>query len=364
MSHFATDGGDQRAADGMIVRQEEPPNLEFPFASLNSFITPTDKFYVRNHFPVPQLKATDWRLRVEGAVHQRLELSYEDILKMTARSQVATLECSGNGRGLLVPKVKGVPWGLGAVGNAEWSGVPLAAVLDRAGLRDSALEIILEGADQGELKDDPRPTGVIHFARGLPLEKARAPETLLAYRMNGADLPAFHGFPLRAVVPGWYGVASVKWLTRVIVSDRPFNGFFQSIDYSYFVRRHGLPALTPITEMEVKAEIARPVQGEVVPVNQNYRVHGAAWAGGTEITRVEVSTDAGKTWQSTRLLDKPVPFAWRLWEHTWRAPATASRVTLMARATDQKGRTQPLYRDSDHRNYLISHVLPVDVDVR
>jgi DMSO/TMAO reductase YedYZ molybdopterin-dependent catalytic subunit len=347
----------------LIARQDTPTNLEFPFAALDSFITPNGRFFVRNHFPAPKLDPKTWRLKIEGAVKQALELTYDDLVKMPTRIAPVTLECSGNGRALLVPKVKGVPWELGAVSTAEWTGVPLAALLDKAGLRDTAVDVILEGADGGELKEEPKPTGFVYFARALPLPKARQPEVLLAHRMNGVALPENHGFPLRAVVPGWYGIASVKWLTRLIVTDRPFHGYYQSIDYSYFERRNGLPILTPITELEVKAEVAHPIANEHVPAHKDYRIHGAAWTGESEVAKVEVSTDSGQTWTAAKLLGEPVPYCWRLWEFTWRAPQPG-QYTVMARATDQRGRTQPLKRDPDRRNYLISHVLPVAVEVR
>jgi DMSO/TMAO reductase YedYZ molybdopterin-dependent catalytic subunit len=347
----------------LIVRQTTPVNLEFPFATLDSFITPNDRFFVRNHFPAPKLDPKTWRLRIEGAVQHPLELTYEDLAKMPSRTATVTLECSGNGRGLLVPQVKGVQWERGAVSNAEWTGVPLATMLDKAGIKDSAVDVVLEGADGGTLKDEPKPSGDVTFARSLPLKKARHPEVLLAHHMNGAVLPENHGYPVRAVVPGWYGVASIKWLKRIIVTERPFQGFYQSIDYSYFERRYGLPTLVPITELEVKAEIARPAGGEKLPTGKDYRVFGAAWTGESTVTKVEVSTDGGKTWMAAKLLEQPVPYAWRLWEYTWHTPRQPGRYTLMARATDARGRTQPLRRDVDRRNYLVSHVLPIAVEV-
>ncbi len=242
--------------------------------------------------------------------------------------------------------------------------MPLAALLERAGVKDGAVEVVLEGADAGTIKDDPKPAGPIQFARSLPLERARKGNVLLAHRMNQADLPAAHGFPLRAVVPGWYGVASVKWLTRIVVTERPFHGFFQSIDYSTFTRRDGLVSVVPITEMQVKAEVARPTGGEVIAAGTDYRVHGAAWAGDAAVAKVEVSADGGKTWNAARLLGQAVPHAWRLWEFPWHTPARAGRYSLMARATDERGQTQPLKRDPDRRNYVVNHVLPVEVDVK
>jgi DMSO/TMAO reductase YedYZ molybdopterin-dependent catalytic subunit len=349
---------------GLITRQKEPVNLEFSFPTLDRFLTPNERFYVRNHFAQPKLDVAKWALKVEGAVERPLELSYDELKKLPSKTVTATLECAGNSRVFLVPKPVGVLWELGAVGTAEWTGVPLATVLERAGIQANAVEVVLEGADAGEVKDPPQSPGAIHFARSLPLVKARQPEVLLAYRMNGEDLSPAHGFPLRAVVPGWYGMASIKWLTRIVVVERPFVGFFQSLDYTYWQRVNGLPTLVPITALEVKAEIARPALDEIVAADSTYRVHGAAWAGESEVTQVEVSCDGGRTWALAKLLDQAVPFAWRLWEHSWHTPTKPGRVTVMARATDKRGRTQPAQHDPDHRHYLVSHVLPIEVEVK
>jgi DMSO/TMAO reductase YedYZ molybdopterin-dependent catalytic subunit len=355
---------------GLIPRQQNPDNLESPFTGLDSFITPNEKFYVRNHFAQPKLEVDSWRLKVEGAVEHPLQMTFEEVRKMPARTVTATLECAGNGRALLVPKVKGVPWHLGAVGNAQWMGVPLGAVLERAGLRDSAVEVVLEGADSGEIAADSKPAGPVYFARSVPLAKARAPEVLLAYEMNGMPLPAAHGYPLRAVIPGWYGMASIKWLQRLVVTDRPFNGYFQSFDYSYFQVTNGLPRVVPLTEMQVKSQIARPAAGEVIKPEADYRIHGAAWTGESEIAKVEVSTDGGKQWAEGRLMGdkgregRPVRHVWCLWDYQWHTPKTPGEVRIMARATDAQGRVQPLERDINCRNYMVSHVLPVDVVIR
>jgi DMSO/TMAO reductase YedYZ molybdopterin-dependent catalytic subunit len=346
----------------LIPRTETPLTLETPLAALDRFITPNDLFYVRNHFPTPTIQANTWRLRVEGAVEREIDLSLEELRRMPSRSVRVTLECAGNSRTAIVPPVRGVQWSNGAVSTAEWTGVPLSEVLDRAGLRQGAVDVVLEGADQGEVAE-PRSPGAIHYARSLPLVKARQRDVLLAYRMNGADLPTNHGAPLRAVVPGWYGMASVKWLSRVIVSDRPYTGFFQSLDYSVYERRGGLINVVPITEMQVKAQIVRPAPRERIAVDTAYRVTGAAWTGETEITRVEISSDGGRTWGMARLLDTPVAHCWRLWEFPWRAPAQAGRVTLMARATDARGRVQPAARDADRRTYLVNHMQGVEVVV-
>jgi DMSO/TMAO reductase YedYZ molybdopterin-dependent catalytic subunit len=353
----------RRPAPKLITREKDPVNLEFPFASLDSFLTPNDLFYVRNHYAQPKIDLKKYRLQVVGAVKRPLSLTYDQVRKMASRTQPLTLECAGNGRVGLVPRTKGVQWDLGAVSTADWTGVPLAAVLDEAGVRADAVEVILDSLDKGDPRNEGLPLAPISFTRSLPLAKARRPEVLLAYGMNGADLPAAHGFPLRAVVGGWYGMASIKWLGRIVVTTRPFLGFEQTFDYAFWERRDGLPSLVSITEMDVKASIARPSADEVIPVGRGYRIHGAAWSGELEVVKVEVSTDAGRTWTAAKLLGKSVPFCWRLWELPWR-PTSAGKYTLMARATDRRGRAQPMTRDPGRRNYMISHVRPVPVVVR
>lgn len=349
--------------DGKIVRSEEPLNLEMPFEKLDGFITPTESFYVRTHFPIPKIDKKSWRLRVEGEVERPFELNYDELLKLEPRMIPATLECAGNSRNFLEPKVKGVPWGLGAVGNAEWTGVPLSILLDHAGVKAGACEVILEGADEGPLEESKRPAGSVQFARSVPIAKARE-DVLLAYKINGADLPQQHGFPVRAIVPGWYAVASIKWLQKIIVTNKPFTGYYQTLDYSYWERRGKLAELVPISEMQTKAEIAQPAANEILPANSNVRVHGAAWTSEGEITKVEISVDGGATWKETKLDARPTRNVWRLWEYEWRTPSKPGKQTLIARATDSRGRTQPAEHDPDRGTYMINHLLPVEVEIR
>ena len=353
---------DNKFRDGKIVRGEDPLNLELPFERLDGFITPTEAFYVRTHFPIPQIDMNKWRLRIEGEVEKRFELNYDEVLKLESRKIPVTLECAGNNRNFLEPKVKGVQWGLGAVGTAEWTGAPLSILLDRAGVRSSAREVILEGADGGSLEDPKSPPGGLKFARSIPLAKARN-DVLLAYKMNDIDLPPEHGFPLRAIVPGWYAMASIKWLQRIIVTDRPFNGYYQTLDYAFWKRRGAIAELVPLSEVQIKAEIAQPTEGDIVPTDSNVRVHGAAWASDAEITKVELSTDGGSTWRDATLLGDSKPNAWRLWEFNWKTPKSGKQ-TLIARATDSKGRTQPMQRDPDRGTYMVNHLLSITVEVR
>src|SRR5437870_9431761 len=330
--------------DERIVRGEDPLNLEMPFSTLDSFITSTESFYVRTHFPIPAIDKDAWWLHVEGEVKKPFAINYEELLELESQTIPVTLECAGNNRNFLEPKVKGVQWGLGAVGTAEWTGVPLSVLLDRAGVKENGCEVILEGADGGMLEEPKKPPGELKFARSIPLNKARA-DVLLAYKMNGSDLPPEHGFPLRAIVPGWYAMASIKWLQRVIVTDQPFTGYYQTMDYAYWKRREDIAELVPLAEMQIKAEIAKPVKGESVPAGFNVRVHGAAWTSDGEITKVELSTDGGATWNEAKLVAESKPNAWRLWEFDWRTPSKSGQVSLIARATDSHGRTQPVERD-------------------
>jgi DMSO/TMAO reductase YedYZ molybdopterin-dependent catalytic subunit len=354
-----------QAFAGLIVRDRNPESLEFPFSTLNSFITPNEQFFVRSHFNVPKLELDGWRLLIEGRVDKPCELGYKELLRMPSRTVTMTLECAGNSRIFLSPKVGGVQWELGAVSNAEWTGVPLAAVLKRAGIRAGAIEVVLEGADHGVITKEPVSPGEIHYARSLPLAKALMPEVILAYSMNGEPLSRSHGFPLRAIVPGWYGMASVKWLSRVVVTDTSFRGYFQTSDYTFWEQRDELPVqLLPVSEVEVKAEIARPALHEIIPTDTIYRVYGAAWTGESEVSSVELSIDGGTRWEQAQLLGESVPYAWRFWEYYWRTPSEPGTHILMARATDARGEVQPMLRDTHRGSYIISHVQPIEVEVR
>jgi DMSO/TMAO reductase YedYZ molybdopterin-dependent catalytic subunit len=357
--------------DGRIVRSEAPLNLEMPFSSLDSFLTSTKSFYVRTHFPIPVIDRDAWWLYVEGEVEKPFAINYEQLTALESLSAPVTLECAGNNRNFLEPKVKGVQWHLGAVSTADWTGVPLSVLLDRAIPKPNTCEVVLEGADHGILEDPKSPPGELRFARSVPLGKAYG-DVLLAYKMNGEELPPEHGFPVRAIVPGWYAMASVKWLQRIIVIDRPFNGYYQTLDYAYWKRSdyghwqrgEQMGELTPLTEMQVKAEIARPAEGEMLRANTAVCVHGAAWACDVEIGKVELSTDGGATWNDAKLLGESKPNAWRLWEFSWQTPSQSGKQTLMARATDSLGRTQPVHRDPDRGTYMINHLLPIEVEVQ
>jgi DMSO/TMAO reductase YedYZ molybdopterin-dependent catalytic subunit len=353
----------QSTSGGLIIRQKEPNNLETPFDELDSFLTPMELFYIRSHFPTPKLEIASYQLHVDGAVRNPFSLSYNELRDMPSETRVATLECAGNSRVFLVPQAEGAQWELGAVGNAEWTGVPLGALLERAGMEENACEVVLEGADQGTPKEPPIPPGPISYARSLPRDKAIQREVLIAYQMNGRDLPRDHGYPVRAIVPGHYGMASVKWLTRIHAVREPFRGYWQTSDYGYWDHLDGKPVRRALAEMKLKSEIARPRVYETLGANQVYTIFGAAWAGETEVTEIAVSTDGGQTWAKAEFLDPAQRHAWRRWKFDWLTPKKLGQYTLLARAKGADGSVQPDHHDQNYGSYVINHPLPIEVFV-
>jgi len=347
---------------GLIVRENQPPNLESPFELLDGLLTPNHLFYVRNHFPVPQIDGRTHQLHVTGAVRNPFTIAYGELRAMRSETRAATLECAGNGRVFLMPPVEGVQWQSGAVGTAEWTGVPLSALLDRVGVDEQAIEIVFEGADKGVPKEKPAPPGEIIYARSIPLDKAH--DVLIAYAMNGEDLSPQHGYPLRALVPGHYGMASVKWLSAIHVATRPFQGYFQTTDYAFWKEdAPGNPERVPLGEMSLKSQIARPQIDERIAAGSRYRVLGAAWSAG-RVEAVEFSDDDGQTWQEAQFLDPVQPGVWRRWRFEWQVPSTPGPRTLRSRAWDTDGNSQPSQHDMRFGTYVIHHVLPVRVMIR
>jgi DMSO/TMAO reductase YedYZ molybdopterin-dependent catalytic subunit len=353
----------QSSPVGLIMRQKEPHNLETPLDQVDSYLTPTELFYIRSHFPAPKLELASYQLRIDGAVRNPFSLSYKQLRDMPSETRVATLECAGNSRVFLVPQVAGAQWELGAVGNAEWTGVPLRALLERAVLEEDACEIVLEGADRGTPTEQPVPPGPITYARSLPRDKAMQREVLIAYQMNGRDLLPDHGYPVRAIVPGHYGMASVKWLTHVHAVREPFRGYWQTSDYGYWDDLDGKPVRRALGAMKLKSEIFRPRVYETLVPNQVYTITGAAWAGETEVAGVAVSTDGGQTWAEAEFLDPVQRYAWRRWKFDWLIPKEPGPYTLLARATGANGRVQPDRHDPNYGTYVISHPLPIEVFV-
>jgi DMSO/TMAO reductase YedYZ molybdopterin-dependent catalytic subunit len=327
-------------ADGLSLHDvtRSPHNAEAPLPVLLEPVTPSELVYVRNHFDVPALDAATWRLGVGGAVERPLSLSLGELQALPRESVQMTLECAGNGRLAMRPVPKGTAWSYGAVSVVRFTGTPLRHVLARARIAADAVEVAFAGADRGEVE----PGRLERFVRSLPLEAALRPDTLLAWEMNGLPLPSEHGRPLRLVVPGWYGMASVKWLEEIRVLTEPFEGFFQSEHYVYV---DGDPAARgePVREIRVRAVIAEPADGATLALEregESVEVCGAAWSGHGPVARVEVSADGGASWTAAEVEPARTPHAPQRWWWRW-VPPSAGSYTLLCRAADAAGESQP-----------------------
>lgn len=339
------------------ILSEAPFNAEMRLASQAGTITPTPAFYARSHLLAqPRLAAAGWRLRVDGEVRRALALSYEELRALPGLSLLVTLECAGNGRAYMNGQPQGEPWHYGAVGTAEWTGVPLGVVLGRAGLEPSVREIVIEGADHGY---HPESKQERIYARSLPRHVAVYPDTLLAYAMNGEPLPFAHGFPLRLIVPGWYGMAAVKWVTRLHASALPFQGYFQTEQYVLIEK--GSAEKRPLARIRPRSLLLSPTEGERLARGQHW-LKGMAWSGAARIKRVEVSMDGGTTWKAAEWSSRALPYAWRGWQLPWEATAPGP-VTLSSRATDAAGNTQPLEAEWNALGYANNAIQQVHVDV-
>ncbi len=324
-----------------------PPGLMEPDGDP---IVPTERFFLRSNGPVPVVDAGTWALTVGGHVERPISLSLADLRAMERRSYAAVLECAGNGRTFFDPVPEGTPWRYDAAGNARWSGVPLAAVLDLAWVRDGAVDLVAQGADMPGMR------------RGLPVAIARDPDTLLVLEMNGAPLTVGHGAPVRLLVPGWAGIASTKWLVGIEVLDRAFDGFWNADNYVVWSAA-GEP-LRPVQEMPVKAVVSTPTDGATVAAGP-VRIAGYAWSGYGAIRRVEVSVDGGETWSDVAFRGEGRR-AWVRWETSWEAAPskTETETVILARATDERGLRQPMVAAWNPKGYQQNGVQRVRVRVR
>ncbi len=324
--------------NGMIVRSFRFVDLESPVEYFDAWLTPIPHFFVRNHMQEPsEFDPTEWQLTIGGEVEKPLTLTLADIAKLPTHSVVNTLECAGNGRGFYRPQVPGVQWSRGAVGTARFSGPRLHDVLDRAGVKPTGKHVMFRGLDEAPGKVPP-------FIRSIPIEKALDANTLLATHMNGEPLPKHHGFPARALVPGWVGAASCKWLTEIKVLDAEFVGNFMNPGYR-LPNRPVQPGESvkpedthPVTALNVKSVISGPLDNAKLKAGPLI-VRGAAWAGEADVVKVEISTDGGSSWKPAKLGHEQSLYAWRLWTYNWNA--SRGDHTILSRATDNQGRTQP-----------------------
>lgn len=358
----------------MIVHSQNPFNGEFPPHLLDADVTPTIRHFVRNNSSIPKrAKFGDlhgWKLTIDGEVHRKLTLSMDDLMRFPNVTAHAVVECAGNGRSLFTPRVDGTQWIRGAVGCSEWTGVRLRDVLKAAGLKNTAVYT----GNHGE--DLPVDSGEA-FSRGIPIEKAMDEHTLIAFKMNGEDLPAAHGFPARLIVPGWIGSAMQKWLNRILIRDRVHDSKKMS-GYSYRIPAHPpVPGITsPENEMEIatsaliKSLITRPKSNVAtdsdrlgISAGSPVQVGGHAWSGENKVDKVHISTDYGIKWQETRLIKPSNRYAWYHWE-TETAFEKRGYYEIWARAFDNKGNAQPFRQPWNPRGYLgnVIHRVPVIVD--
>lgn len=346
----------------LVALSARPPDYETPVALLDSLLTPVDAFYVRCHMPVPAaLDEASWTVGVEGEVAAPLSLRVADLKAMPSASVTVTLECAGNGRAFFDPPVAGIQWKKGAVGTAKWTGVRVADVLKKAGAKAVATHIWVAGADRPMGTQPP-------FVRQVPMPRALHPDTLIAWAMNDQPIPAVHGAPLRLVVPGWEGAYAIKWLNKITVATTEHDGFWVATGYRYPTKRVAPGAavdakdMAPLTGLVVKSLITTPLDGAVVKPGR-VTVAGFAWAGETDITKVEVSTDNGAIWHPARLAGRAVKYAWRRFEFGFDVTAQETR-TILSRATDAKGNAQPVVPQWNPSGYLWNAPDQVRIEVK
>jgi DMSO/TMAO reductase YedYZ molybdopterin-dependent catalytic subunit len=329
--------------DKMRVMTEKPLNAETPIPSLRSWITANSVFFDRNQGEIPDnISLTDWQLLVEGEVEIPRPVSFEQIIRMPKAIAAVTLECSGNGRSLLREKASGNPWTIGGVSNAVWGGVWLRDVLKPCRLTPKAKYVAFEGLDR------PLGSAGVKFVRSIPIDKAMT-STLLAYEMNGEPLPMTHGFPLRALALGWTGANCIKWLCRIILMERPYEGFYMDKVYRVFGKGQDPKSGTVVTGMKLKSIVTQPLRDETL-ASGPITILGAAYAGEAEVRTVEVSMDGGKTWIEAEFLGPHERFAWRQWQYAWEAKE-AGEFTILSRATDAAGRRQPMTAEWNFLGY-------------
>jgi sulfane dehydrogenase subunit SoxC len=333
-------------------------NHGMPLEALRYDVTPLGMHYLLIHFDVPEADGSTWEVEVGGAVSTPLRLSMQDLIARPSLTQRVTMECAGNGRARLHPRPLSQPWLLEAVGTAEWTGTPLVPILEEAGLKDEAVELVFTGADhgtQGDVEQD--------YERSLTIEQATDPDVMLVYAINGSPLPPQHGYPLRLVVPGWYGMTNVKWLRRITAVTQPFDGFQMD---SYRMRSEREDEGVAVTRMRPRALMIPPgfpdffTRTRTVDAGE-VRLEGRAWSGGGKVTRVEVSTDGGGTWRDAEVAQSPSRYAWASWTFVWRA--TPGEHELSVRATDETGDVQPVEEPWNHHGFENNMIQQVSVTV-
>lgn len=339
--------GEDLAPPNVFYREEVQlafRNRGMPLEGLRYDVTPVGMHYLLTHFDVPATHEADWELQIGGLVSKPLTLSMDDIRKRPRVSLPVTMECAGNGRALMDPRPVSQPWLVEAIGTSEWTGTSLRGPLEEAGVKPEAVELVFTGADEGIQGDETQ-----YYQRSLTLAEAMREEVMLAYEMNGRPLEPQHGYPLRLLVPGWYGMTSVKWLRSIEAVAQPFEGYQMTGAYRYTQSRDD-PG-DPVTTIRVRALMVPPgipdflTRVRVVP-RGDVTLTGRAWAGRLDVDRVELSTDGGATWGEATLGEPVGRYAWRSWSYVWHAGP--GEHELAVRASDSEGNLQP---DTQNWNY-------------
>jgi len=349
--------------DPGITREElqlATRNHGMPLEALRWPVTPTGMHYLLIHYDVPMVDPATWRLEIGGAVRRPRSLTLDELRARPSVTRPVTLECAGNGRARLSPRAVSQPWLLEAVGTSAWTGTPLWPLLDEAGVSDGAVDVVFTGLDEGvEGGVEQR------YARALPVGEARRGEVLLVWGMNGADLPPQHGFPLRLLVPGWYGMTSVKWLSVISVATTPYRGYQQARAYRW--RSSPDEDGEPVTRIVPRSLMAPPGIPEFLSRRRFLppgpcELRGRAWSGTGPVVRVEVSADGGRTWSDAEVEPAAAEFAWHSWRYRWEPPGPGD-YTLCCRATDAAGRRQPTEPRWNLGGYADNDVQRVEVTV-
>jgi sulfane dehydrogenase subunit SoxC len=336
-------------------------NHALPLEALRYRVTPVGLHYVLTHYDIPAVDPAEWRLTVTGVVRSELELTIDEIRARPFLRRPVTMECAGNGRALLAPRALSQPWLLEAVGTGEWGGTPLRPLLEEAGVGGAAVEVLFSGLDRGVEGEVEQ-----NYERSLPLAEAMRDEVLLAYELNGERLPPQHGAPVRLVVPGWYGMASVKWLERITVLDEAFEGYQQRV--SYRLRQVEEETGEALGRMLPRALMIPPgipefLTRERLVDHGPCRLEGRAWSGYGPITDVQVSWDGGATWADAELAEESSPWTWTAWSFVWE-PESPGRYVLACRARDEAGNEQPIEPRWNLGGYANNTVQRIEVTVR
>ncbi|KAB7709259.1 molybdopterin-dependent oxidoreductase [Bacillus aerolatus] len=343
----------------LMTRGLQPENQETPIQFIKTDTIDYQLFYRRNHFAYPGLSYSNYWLPINGLVKTAKCFSLQDILRLPSKTLKVVLECAGNKRSLFEPKVFGEQWEKGAISQGYWKGVPLRTLLELAGMKEGAKEVVVEGYDYGRRTD----LDTVHtYARSLPIYKAIHPDTIIAYEYNNRPIPFKHGYPLRLIVPQWYAMASVKWIKQISVIDSDFTGPFQSVDYVYYPHKENDEGAFPVTTIKVNSTIQKPLNMEVLNTGKHI-IEGIAWTGKGNITKVEVSTNGGKTWTEAKVSQQNKEgYAWSAWKFEW-SVAAKGEYTLMAKATNSYNQEQPATPFWNRKGYGYNAIEKIKVKI-